>query len=71
MIKRNMDIRTMAKNSGVFLWEIAEWLEVSEQTFIRKLRKELSDEDKLKVFDAIGKIEREHRLGRSVSKTLK
>lgn len=57
----------MAKNSGVFLWEIAEWLEVSEQTYIRKLRKELSDEDKLKAYDAIGKIEREQ----SVSENLK
>lgn len=66
-----MDIRTMAKNNGVFLWEIAEWLEVSEQTFIRKLRKELSDEDKLKVYDAIGKIEREHRLEQSVYEILK
>lgn len=64
-MKRNMDIRTMAKNNGVFQWEIAERLEVSEQTFIRRLRKELSDEDKLKVYDAIGKIEREHKLEQS------
>lgn len=60
-MKRNMDIRAMAKECGVCLWEVAEWFGISEQTFIRKLRRELPNDDKLKVYDAIAKIERHHK----------
>ena len=44
MIKHNTDIRTTAKQNGVYLYEIAEKLGVSEPTFNRWLRKELSAE---------------------------
>lgn len=60
MIKRNTEIRAAAKNSGVFLYEIAEKLGVSEPTFNRYLRKELSDGMKAKVLTAIEEIKREH-----------
>lgn len=43
MIKRNAEIRAAAKSAGVFLYEIAEQLGVSEPTFNRYLRKELSE----------------------------
>ncbi len=39
MTKRNTEIRAAAKSAGVFLYEIAEKLDVSEPTFIRWLRK--------------------------------
>ena len=42
-MKRNEDIRAMARKNGVYLYEIAEVLGVSEPTFIRWLRKELSE----------------------------
>ena len=32
MIKKNVDVRKAAKDSGVFLWEIADKLGVSEPT---------------------------------------
>lgn len=60
MIKRNAEIRAAAKNAGVFLYEIAEKLDVSEPTFNRYLRKELSDVWKAKALAAIEEIKREH-----------
>ena len=49
MIKKNTDIRKAAKESGVFLWEIADKLGVSEPTVNRYLRKEMSDSLKGKI----------------------
>lgn len=60
MIKRNTEIRAAAKSAGVFLYEIAEKLRVSEPTFNRYLRKELSDGMKAKVLAAIEKVKHEH-----------
>lgn len=60
VIKRNLDVRSAAKNAGVFLYEIADKLDVSEPTFIRYMRKELSDAMKAKVLAAIEKIKQEH-----------
>lgn len=60
MIKRNTEIRAAAKSAGVFLYEIAEKLDVSEPTFIRYMRKELSDAMKTKVLAAIEEIKQEH-----------
>lgn len=59
IIRRNLDVRTAAKNAGVFLWEIADKFGVSEPTFIRYLRKELSEEMKAKALAAIEEIKRE------------
>lgn len=60
MIKRNTEIRAAAKSAGVFLYEIAEKLDVSEPTFIRWLRKELDEPTKRKALTAIEEIKREH-----------
>lgn len=60
MIKRNTEIRAAAKSAGVFLYEIAEKLEVSEPTFNRYLRKELSEGMKARVLAAIEEIRSEH-----------
>lgn len=61
IIRRNLDVRAAAKGAGVFLYEIAEKLGVSEPTFIRYLRKELPDGMKAKVLAAIEEIKREHK----------
>lgn len=42
----NKDIRNYAKEKGVFLWQVAEVMGISEPTMTRKLRTELSAEDK-------------------------
>ena len=60
MTKRNTEIRAAAKSAGVFLYEIAEKLDVSEPTFIRWLRKELDEPTKRKALTAIEEIKREH-----------
>lgn len=60
MTKRNTEIRAAAKSAGVFLYEVAEKLDVSEPTFIRWLRKELDEPTKRKALTAIEEIKREH-----------
>lgn len=42
----NADVRTAAKNAGVFLYQVAEAMGISEPTMTRKLRFELSEEEK-------------------------
>lgn len=43
---KNIDIRTEAANAGVKLWQIAERLGINDGNFSRKLRQELSFEEK-------------------------
>lgn len=52
----NLDVRFKAKAAGVPLWKIAERLGVTEVTISRRLRKELSPEQKQQYFDAIQQI---------------
>lgn len=52
-MKKNEDIRAKAQQKNVYLYEIADVLGVSEPTFIRWLRKELSDAKKVDVYAAI------------------
>ena len=56
ILKSNSDIRTKAKEKRVYLWEIAEKLEISEPTITRKLRRELSCEEKEQIFAIIEEI---------------
>ena len=62
MIKRNTEIRAAAKSAGVFLYEIAEKLGVSEPTFNRMLRKEFDETTKSKALTVIEQIQREHKI---------
>ena len=55
----NSDVRTAAKNAGVFLYQIAAVMGISEPTMTRKLRFELSNEQKKPIFDAIERIRTE------------
>lgn len=43
---KNLDIRQEAKTAKVNLWQIAEQLGIADSNFSRKLRKELSVEEK-------------------------
>lgn len=52
----NIDLRREARANGVPLWRIASELNVSEPTMTRKLRKELSIEEKAKIFAIISQI---------------
>ena len=46
MYNTNLDVRTAAKENGVFLYELCEKLKISEPTLTRKLRKELASGEK-------------------------
>ena len=55
----NQDIRQTATESSVRLWQIADALGIAECSFSRKLRKELSQEEKEKIFSIIQKLSQE------------
>ena len=42
----NKDLRAYAKKKGVFFWQIASNMGISEPTMTRKLRTELPEQDK-------------------------
>ena len=52
-MKANMEIREKARYSGVRLWQIADALDVQESMFSKKLRKELTEEEKEKIINII------------------
>ena len=55
-MKANNDIRNYAKEKGVLLWEIAEKLNINDGNFSRKLRKELSEDEKDEIIIIINTI---------------
>ncbi|WP_295566888.1 hypothetical protein [uncultured Holdemanella sp.] len=63
----NKDVRNYAKSKNVYLYQIAESLNVSESTFIKKLRKELDDETKESLFKVINEIVKERDLNTTKS----
>jgi hypothetical protein len=52
----NAEIRNEAKKAGVKLWQIAEKLGMNDGNFSRKLRKELSSEEKAKIRAIIAEL---------------
>lgn len=52
----NKDIRRDAAVNGVRLWQIADALGITDANFSRKLRKELSKEDKEQIFEIIEQL---------------
>lgn len=52
----NSDIRSTAKTKGVRLWEIAEFLNVSDPTMTRMLRRELPNKEKQRFLSIIEEI---------------
>lgn len=49
----NIEIRQKAKESGVYLWRIADVLGITDGNFSRKLRKELPEAEKEQIFKII------------------
>lgn len=52
----NKDIREAAASAGVFLWQVAEAIGVTDGTFSRKLRRELPDDDKAVILQIIQQL---------------
>lgn len=57
----NEDIRQLIKDECIRHWKLAELLEISESTLVRRLRKELPTEEKEKIKKAIEKYWEERR----------
>lgn len=55
---QNIKIRKIAKKHGVYLWEIADKLDITDSSFSRKLRHELPPEEQARIIEIIRDIER-------------
>ena len=64
---RNNDIREAAKDKGVFLYEIADRLSLTDGNFSRKLRKELPEKEKARIFAIIDELAAEKRTAVAVN----
>lgn len=55
---KNLEIRLMAAGRGIKLWQIADSLGISDCTFSRKLRKEITESEKQEIFAIIERLTR-------------
>ncbi len=55
--RANQDIREAIAAKKIKVWQLADLLGISENTLIRKLRHELPDEEKKRVFEVIANAE--------------
>lgn len=53
---KNIDIRKKLKEVNIKQWELADKLIISEMSLVRKLRYELPEEEKQKIFSAIEEL---------------
>lgn len=56
MNRGNKDLQAYARKCGVYFYEVAEAMGISEFTLVRRLRKEVSAEDKLEIYEIIDNI---------------
>lgn len=53
---KNLDIRIMAKSNGIYLWQIANYLGISEATLCRWLRFDITPDRRSQIEDAISNL---------------
>lgn len=53
---RNAEIKNKLKETKIFQWQLADKLKISEMSLVRKLRYELSEEEKQKILVAINEL---------------
>lgn len=58
---KNVEIRSAYMQIGIKQWQLAEGLGLSETHFSRKLRKELPQEEKQRILEAIDRLAQEKR----------
>lgn len=56
MSTANTDIKAAAKQAGIYLYNVADRLGVSENTLTRRLRRELPEEEKTKIKSIIAAL---------------
>ena len=59
----NEDVRNAAKQAGIKLWMVGEAMSLADCNFSRKLRHELPQTEKEKIFGIIEKLAREREGG--------
>lgn len=52
----NKELRSLIKNEGFYLWQIADEMNIHETTLVKKLRKELSDGQRAEVMSAVERL---------------
>ena len=55
----NSEIRSKARSAGLHLWQVAYHLGMSDSSFSRKLRRELTETDRERVLQAIEELKQE------------
>lgn len=62
MLQTNRDVRLAISDAGFYLWQVAETLGITDSTFSKKLRREMSADEKEAVLRAVErmKAQREH-----------
>ena len=55
-MRANKEIKTRAKEKGVFLWEVADKIGIIDTSFSRKLRHELPDSEKQEIYKIIDEL---------------
>lgn len=56
---KNKDVRASIKDSGLYQWQISEFMGIGETTFSRMMRHELPQEKKQRIYEAIEKLSKE------------
>ena len=56
---KNQIIRSAAADHGVFLWEVADVLGITDSSFSRRLRHELPEEETSRILSIIKSIDKE------------
>lgn len=64
-MRANEDIRAYARSSGVYLWEVADELKILDAALSRKLRHELKQDEKDRIFKIIDEIAERKAAARS------
>ena len=58
-MRPNEDVRRYASDNAVLLWQIADGLGIADATLSRRLRKELPQDMKQRIFNIVDKIVRD------------
>jgi predicted XRE-type DNA-binding protein len=60
-MKRNQDIRDYIRDSKICNWQVAEQLEISDNSFYMLLRKKLSEAERERIMEAIEVLKQEQQ----------
>jgi hypothetical protein len=60
VMKPNQEIRKKIRDSQFCSWQVAEQMQMAENTFYRLLRKPLSNADKQRIVDALDQLKEKH-----------